>query len=86
MSSPALCSQGRTQCQARHRPKNYAEIEKLQWEETSEKGGVAHASEGEHKEELLTLHGNLTPNLAAMTAEFIDHPGRSYPKVLLLEL
>lgn len=86
MSSPALCSQGRAQCQTRHRPKDDVEIENLRWQETSEKDGVAHDSEGKNKEELLTLQGNLTPNLAAVTAEFIDHPGRSYPKVLSLEL
>lgn len=47
---------------------------------------MAQDSEGKNREELLALQGNLTPNLAVVTAEFIDHPGRSYPKVLSLEL
>lgn len=43
------------------------------------KMGVARDSEGKNKDELLTLQGNLAPNLADVTAEFTDHPCRSYP-------
>lgn len=52
-------------------------------EELEIKTGVAQDSEvNKDRHELLTLQRNRTPNLADVTAQFIAHPSRSYPKVL----